>query len=116
LPLTAAFIICVGGRRAEAFYEITLLESNRSFFQTAECALVSILLHLGLLWYGVTASEAGGNCRSMKGRRECSSCSRPIGYTSARQMETFHWGKLGSDLVEGNTLTSPDEGFAPPNG
>ena len=29
---------------------LTLLESHRSFFQAAECALVSILAHAGLVW------------------------------------------------------------------
>src|SRR2546429_93704 len=37
----------------------TLLESDRSFFQIAECAVVSILAHVGLLCLALGATEGG---------------------------------------------------------
>ena len=38
---------------------LTLLESDRHFFQTAECALVSIVAHAGLVWVLVDANVGG---------------------------------------------------------
>ena len=40
---------------------LTLLESDRSFFRTAECATVSIVAHLGLVW--VVLATATGTFR-----------------------------------------------------
>ena len=37
----------------------TLLESDRNFFQSAECALVRILAHAGLVWFVVGAYVGG---------------------------------------------------------
>lgn len=92
---------------------LTLLESNRSFFQTAECALVSILLHAGLIWYGVSAGVGGLQLPADEREARVFFLLPPDRVdVRSRQMETFQWGKLGSDLVEGNTLTSSDEGFA----
>jgi Gram-negative bacterial TonB protein C-terminal len=92
---------------------LTLLESNRSVFQTAECALVSILLHAGLIWYGVSASVGGHKLPADEREARVFFLLPPDRVdVRSRQMDTFQWGKLGSDLVEGNTLTSPDEGFA----
>lgn len=92
---------------------LTLLESNRSFFQTAECALASILFHAGLLWYGLTAGVGGYKLPQDEREARVFFLLPPDRVdVRPRQMDSFHWGKLGSDLVEGNTLTSPEEGFA----
>ena len=37
----------------------TLLESDRNFFQSAECALVSILAHAGVMWLAFGATHGG---------------------------------------------------------
>ena len=56
LPLASLFHICVIPRRtrldsSDGFgMHLTLLESDRSFFQVAECAFVSVLAHAGLVY------------------------------------------------------------------
>ncbi len=39
---------------------LTLLESDRSFLRSAECASLSILAHVGVVWLAVAMTEGGG--------------------------------------------------------
>jgi len=39
---------------------LTLLESDRSFFHSAECAFVSIVAHAGVVWFALAATDGGG--------------------------------------------------------
>ena len=38
---------------------LTLLESGRSFLQTAECAVLSIVAHAAVTWFAVSATDDG---------------------------------------------------------
>ena len=38
---------------------LTLLESDRSFLRSAECAFVSILAHAGVVWLAVVTTDGG---------------------------------------------------------
>jgi hypothetical protein len=39
---------------------LTLLESDRGFLRSAECASLSILAHAGIVWLAVTKTAGGG--------------------------------------------------------
>ena len=91
---------------------LTLIESERSFLQSAECATAAILAHAGVILFAVTATH--GDARLPIDEREA----RVFFLlppdrvdVRSRQMERFHFGKIGTDLTDGKDLTEPDEGF-----
>ena len=91
---------------------LTLIESDRSFLQSAECATAAILAHAGVILFAVAATH--GDARLPIDEREA----RVFFLlppdrvdVRSRQMESLHFGKIGSDLVDGKDLTEPDEGF-----
>jgi TonB family protein len=94
---------------------LTLLESNRSFFQTAECAFISVLAHLAALWL-VVGATAGGT-RLPKDEREAR-----VFYllppdrvdVRSRQTEIIQWGQLGGDLDDGLTKAAPGKLYRAP--
>jgi TonB family protein len=89
---------------------LTLLESDRSFLRSAECAFLSILAHAGLVWFalGMTA-----------GRLQIPTDQRDVRVffllppdrvdARLRQAEVIQWGKLGGDLANGTQLTGPGD-------
>jgi TonB family protein len=91
---------------------LTLLESGRSFFQTAECALVSILAHIGLFWLAVTASQ-GGRQLPTDEREARVFFLLPPDRVDVRvyQSEVFQGGKLGLDYLDGELQTGPGPGW-----
>src|SRR4051812_2373660 len=46
-------------RRAAERMQITLLESDRSFLRSAECAALSIVAHAGLVWVAAVGTVDG---------------------------------------------------------
>jgi TonB family protein len=91
---------------------LTLLESNRSFFQTAECALVSVLAHLSVVWFALSATEGGRQLPTDEREARVFFLLPPDRVdVRTRQSEVIQWGKLGSDLENGENLTKPDEGL-----
>jgi TonB family protein len=91
---------------------LTLLESDRSFFQTAECAFVSILAHAGLVWFALSATEGGRQIPTDEREARVFVLLPPDRVDQrSRQSEIIQWGKVGGDLDDGKLLTMPDEGL-----
>lgn len=95
----------------------TLLESNRSFFQSAECALVSIVAHVALVWVAVGVTD-GGTLLPTNEREARVFFLLPPDRVDVRthQSETIQWGRLGQDLQNGKLVIPPvdDPGFREP--
>jgi TonB family protein len=91
---------------------LTLLESDRHFLQTAECAALSILVHAGLVWFGLAVGEEGWRIPINEREARVFFLLPPDRVdTRPRQSEVFQWGRLGGDLQDGKLLTTPDEGW-----
>jgi TonB family protein len=92
---------------------VTLLESNRSFFQTAECAFLSVLAHAGLIWGAVAATE-GGRQLPVNEREARVFFLLPPDRVDARayQIEELQWGRPGGDIQNGPVLTKAGEGWS----
>ena len=91
---------------------LTLLESDRSFFQTAECAFVSIVVHTGLVWFALSATEGGRQIPTDEREARVFYLLPPDRVDQrSRQSEIIQWGKVGGDLEDGKLLTMPDEGL-----
>ncbi len=91
---------------------VTLLESDRTFFQTAECALLSVFAHAGLIWGGVLATE-GGRQLPVDAREARVFFLLPPDKVDvrSRQFEDIQWGRAGGDIQDGPVLTEPGEGW-----
>jgi TonB family protein len=90
---------------------LTLLESDRNFFQSAECAFVSILAHAGLVWFAVVATVGGRQIPTDEREARVFFLLPPDRVdVRSRQTDIIRWGKLGSDLEDGWRLTRPSEG------
>src|SRR5215207_2181911 len=91
---------------------LTLLESNRPFLRTAECAFGSILAHAGLVWYALSATEGGRQIPTNEREARVFFLLPPDRVdVRTRQSEIIQWGKLGSDLEDGKLLAEPDQGL-----
>jgi TonB family protein len=91
---------------------LTLLESDRNFFQTAECAFVSVLAHAALVWLAVGATEGGRQIPTDEREARVFFLLPPDrADVRVRQTETIQWGKLGGDLENGMHLVKPSEGW-----
>jgi TonB family protein len=90
---------------------LTLLESERSFLQTTECALVSLVAHGTLVVLAVSLA-AGGRQLPADEREARVFFLLPPDRVDMQpyQTETFQWGRLGVDLEDGMHLTSPAPG------
>jgi TonB family protein len=91
---------------------LTLLESDRSFLQSAECASAAILLHIGLAFFALTATHGGKQLPSDEREARVFFLLPPDRVDErSRQTDLLHLGKLGTDFSDGKLLTQPDEGF-----
>ncbi len=92
--------------------QLTLLESDRSFFRTAEYVTVSIVAHLGLVWVVVATSV--GTFRLPTDEREARVLfllpPDPVAATE-RQAEILLPGKPGSGLDQAGQLPTEGEGL-----
>jgi TonB-like protein len=92
--------------------QLTLLESDRRFFRTAEYATVSIVAHLGLLW--IVATTSTGTFRLPTDEREARVLfllpPDPVDATE-RQAEVVLPGRPGSGLDEASQLPTEGEGL-----
>jgi Gram-negative bacterial TonB protein C-terminal len=92
--------------------QLTLLESDRSFFRTAEYAAVSIVAHLGLVW--VVVATATGTFRLPTNEREARVLfllpPDPVAATE-RQAEILLPGRPGSGLDQAGQLPAEGEGL-----
>src|SRR5712691_6907034 len=89
----------------------TLLESDRSSFQIAECAFVSVLAHAALLCLAVSAT-GGGRLLPADEREARAFFLLPPDRVDARsrQTEIIQLGKLGRDFEDGKLFTRPSDG------
>ena len=91
---------------------LTLLESDRSFLQSAECASAAILVHAGLVLFAFSATHGGRQIPTDQREARVFFLLPPDRVDErARQSEIMHWGKPGSDLQDGKLLTEPGEGW-----
>ncbi|HZA98169.1 MAG TPA: energy transducer TonB [Gemmatimonadales bacterium] len=91
---------------------LTLPESGRSFFQTTECALLSVLAHAGLVWCALSLTEAGRRLPADEREARVFFLLPPDRVdVRDRQSEIIQWGKLGGDLEDGKHLLIPDGGW-----
>ena len=90
----------------------TLLESGRNFFQSAECAFVSILAHGVLVWFALSLT-AGSRQMPADEREARVFFLLPPDRVDIRssQTEIIQWGTLGGDLEDGRHLLTPDGGW-----
>ena len=84
---------------------LTLLESNRSFFQSAECALLSILAHAGVVWFAVVGTSGGVQMPVDEREARVFFLLPPDRMdVHARQSQIIQWGRLGSDVDNGKLI------------
>jgi TonB family protein len=91
---------------------LTLVESDRRFLQTAECAMLSIVAHGALIW-GVVTLTQGGTVLPETAREARVFFLLPPDRVDvrSRQMEVAQWGKLGSDIEDGRNFSKDAEGW-----
>jgi TonB family protein len=90
---------------------LTLLESDRSFFRTAECAFASILAHAALAWLLVGMTQGGTQLPTDEREARVFFLLPPDRVdVRARQSEVFRWGRPGGDFANGLNLTHSGEG------
>jgi TonB family protein len=98
--------------RCEGGMHLTLPESGRSFFQTTECALLSILAHTGLVWCALSLTEAGPRLPIDEREARVFFLLPPDRVdVRDRQSEIMQWGRLGGDIEDGKHLLKPDGGW-----
>jgi TonB family protein len=97
---------------AASAMRLTLLESDRYFFQTAECALVSLLAHAAVVWLAFDLTSGGRQLPVDEREARVFFLLPPDRVdTRSRQSDIVQWGKLGLDLEDGKHLTLPSEGY-----
>ena len=92
---------------------LTLVQSGRNFFQSAECTFASALAHLVVLWFAVGLTS-GGPQMPMDEREARVFFLLPPDRVDVRdrQSEILQWGRLGGDLENGKILPNLDGGWA----
>ena len=91
---------------------LTLLESDRSFLQSAECASLAVLVHAGLVFLALSATQGGRKIPTDEREARVFFLLPPDRVDErARQSELIQWGKLGGDLEDGKLLTDQGEGW-----
>jgi TonB family protein len=87
---------------------VTLLESGRAWFHSAEWACVSIVAHAGIIWYAVAAT-AGGRHLPTDEREARVFFLLPPDRVEAeeRQLDVVDWKRLGRDLANGPPAMGP---------
>ncbi len=82
--------------------QLTLLESDRSFFRSAECAVVSIVAHVGVVWLAVGATDGASRIPVDEREARVFFLLPPDRVASTpQQSQAINWGKLGGDLGGG---------------
>ena len=91
----------------------TLVQSGRSFFQSAECTFASALAHLVVVWLAVGLTS-GGRQMPVDEREARVFFLLPPDRVDVRerQSEILQWGRLGGDLENGKILSDLQGGWA----
>lgn len=91
---------------------LTLLESDRRFIQTAECAMISIIAHAALVWAAFSATDGGRQLPITERDARVFFLLPPDRVdVRSRQMDVDQWGKLGADLENGRRSTVATPGI-----
>ncbi|HEV7365391.1 MAG TPA: energy transducer TonB [Gemmatimonadales bacterium] len=91
---------------------LTLLESDRSFLQSAECATAAIVVHAGLILFAVSATHGARQMPTDEREARVFFLLPPDRVDErSRQFNLLHVGKIGTDLEDGKEITEPDEGL-----
>ena len=91
---------------------LLLLESGRKFFQTAECAALSIVAHGVLIWSALSLNVDGWRIPVTEREARVLFLLPPDRVDSRdRQSEIFQLGKLGGGPEDGGYLLNPDPGW-----
>ena len=91
--------------------QLTLLESDRNFFRSAEWALVSILAHLGVVWVAVGATNGAARLPADEREARVFFLLPPDRVAATpQQSHSTHWEKLGGDLGGGTTSADVGDG------
>ena len=99
-------------RPAGLSMHLFLLESGRNFFQSAECAALSILAHLVIVWAGVTLTSEGRRLPADEREARVFFLLPPDRVdVRARQTDVLQWGNLGGDIMDGRHLLKADGAF-----
>lgn len=90
--------------------QLTLLESHRSIFQVAECAVVSVLAHAGLVWLAIGVTSGGARIPVDEREARVFFLLPPDRVdVRSRQSEIFQWGRLGHDIENGKLVVGLGE-------
>jgi TonB family protein len=91
---------------------LTLLESGRSFFHSAEWAFVSIVAHVSVVWYAIAATAGGGRLPADQREARVFFLLPPDRVDAPlRQTDRIQWGKVGTDLEGGAGLAPSGDGL-----
>ncbi|MGH7581382.1 MAG: energy transducer TonB [Gemmatimonadales bacterium] len=89
----------------------TLLESNRSFLQSAECACGSVVAHAGVVLLALALTHGAPQLPADEREARVFFLLPPDRVDARpRQTEIIQWGKVGGDFEDGKNLTRPGEG------
>ena len=92
---------------------LTLVQSGRNFFQSAECTLASALAHLLVLWLAVGVTSGGRQMPADEREARVFFLLPPDRVdVRERQSEILQWGRLGADLENGKILSDLKGGWA----
>jgi TonB family protein len=91
---------------------LTLLESDRSFLRSTECAVVSILAHLGMAWVLLGATDGGLKLPADEREARVFFLLPPDRVeTTPAQHEAIHWNPLGGEFAGGPEFSSSAAGI-----
>jgi TonB family protein len=89
----------------------TLLESNRHFFHRSDWTLLSVLAHVGLVFFLTGITDGGRQLPKDEEEARVFFLLPPDRVdVRSRQYDIIQLGKLGGDLEDGKWLSTPHEG------
>ena len=92
---------------------LTLVQSGRNFFQSAECTFASALAHLVVVWFAVSLTSGGRQMPADEREARVFFLLPPDRVdVRERQSEILQWGRLGGDLENGKVLANLEGGWA----
>ena len=92
---------------------LTLLESDRSFLRSTECAVVSILAHLGMVWVLLSATDDGLKLPADEREARVFFLLPPDRVpTTPAQTEGIRWNRFGGEFAGGPEFSSAAAGIS----
>lgn len=91
---------------------VTLLESDRSFLRSAECASLSFLAHVGIVWLALGATSGGRHLPADEREARAFFMLPPDNVQAALgQLDVIQWDMVGGALDGGTRLTGAGDGL-----